>query len=204
MEKKSSTFGFMAYFLYICNMTRIWKQIKSHPQYEVSNQGEVRHGDRILKPYNNSKGYLYVKLGKEEKQLRVNRLVAEAFIPNPDNKPVVNHKDSNTFNNIATNLEWATHTENSNNPSTKEICKHNRKKCGTPLQILQLNDDGNIIGYYKTVREVIEKFGVDKSDLSKCCRGKLKRVGGYKWVYLEDWLADWLYEYQLEYEKRAA
>ena len=88
----------------------IWKKIEDFENYEVSTWGSVRGKRGIIKPYENSKGYLKVGLfknGKHHKK-RVNRLVAQAFIPNPYNLPQVNHKDGNKLNNSYTNLEWVT------------------------------------------------------------------------------------------------
>ena len=98
-------------------MTKIWKPVSECPKYAVSNYGEVmniatRH---VLKPYENHKGYLKVTLltsdGVRHKK-RVHRLVAEAFIPNTNGLPEVNHKNLNKRDNEVTNLEWVTGEEN--------------------------------------------------------------------------------------------
>lgn len=117
-------------------MTEEWKDIKDFEGfYTVSNLGNIksldkyiyyngckRHSsERILKPYKNRKGYLTVvlcKYGKTYPKL-VHRLVAEAFIPNLDNKPVVDHIDTNTENNVVDNLRWVTMQENCLNPLTR-------------------------------------------------------------------------------------
>jgi len=107
-----------------------WRSIPGYEGlYEVSSQGKVRNvrkcenrikgRSRMLKPHivkapSNSVGYYSVKLSKTSKgkDFIVSRLVAMVFIPNPDNKPQVNHKDGNTLNNVVSNLEWATCAEN--------------------------------------------------------------------------------------------
>lgn len=101
-----------------------WKQIKDYPDYEISNQGNVRSnkmwrgkGVIILKPKTRGelKNYLCVRL--DNKLISVHRLVAKAFIPNPDNKPTIDHIDRNTLNNSVENLRWATQSEQSINQS---------------------------------------------------------------------------------------
>ena len=96
-----------------------WKPIQEfNGEYEVSNLGRVRSyykGLHIKTQRINNCGYCYVKLyvkGKRQKMARVNRLVAEAFIPNPDNLSDVNHKDMNKTNNHVSNLEWSSHRGN--------------------------------------------------------------------------------------------
>jgi hypothetical protein len=106
-------------------MQEIWKQTSIRPDYEVSNLGRVRRKKRgasrcwinPLENYsyiNNSKqpknGYFRIRLNG--KKYSIHRLIAETFIPNPDNKPEVNHKDGNKLNNHISNLEWVTHSEN--------------------------------------------------------------------------------------------
>lgn len=119
-----------------------WKDIKGYEGlYQVSNEGNVRSVEReivyfvkgkypakrkfpsvILKPYNNNRGYVMVDLyyeGKKDKH-QMHRLVAETFIPNPENKPCVGHDDCNPLNNCVDNLYWCTYEENNNHPITKE------------------------------------------------------------------------------------
>ena len=96
-------------------MGEIWKDIEGFDgRYQVSTWGNVRGVNGIIKPYQNEKGYLKVGLMKEGKchKKRVNRLVAQAFIPNPYELPFVNHKDGNKQNNSFTNLEWTTDKAN--------------------------------------------------------------------------------------------
>lgn len=99
----------------------IWKPIEGFPKYKVSNLGRVKslgfinnlgHFRKgiILKPWDDGKGYLKVQLHK--KSFRVHRLVAQEFIPNPENKPQVNHKNGIKSDNRVENLEWVTNAEN--------------------------------------------------------------------------------------------
>lgn len=119
----------------------IWKPINRFKElYEVSNYGRVKRIEKeilckngvtkkikssYLKPYNIKSGYSSAILSENDKQYHflVHRLVAEAFIPNPDNKPCVNHIDKNRMNNKMENLEWVTYSEN-------EFHKFNYKKDG--------------------------------------------------------------------------
>ena len=89
-----------------------WKLIEKYPQYQISSMGRVRNikTGYILKNYDDGKGYLRVKLGRDN--CRVHILVAEAFIPNPDNKPIVNHKRGKKNDPRASQLEWVTQSEN--------------------------------------------------------------------------------------------
>lgn len=97
-------------------MLEIFKLISDYPNYEVSNLGNVRNRltGKVLRPFKNGKGYLRVDLCKngKEKTFLVHRLVATAFIPNPDNKPQVNHIDGCKSNNYISNLEWCNSSEN--------------------------------------------------------------------------------------------
>ena len=97
----------------------IWRDIAGYEGiYQVSNMGRVKSlhwlGGRLIKPGSNKKGYLSVGLSKNNvmKNYKVHILVARAFLPNPENKPIVHHKDANRKNNRLENLEWATHYEN--------------------------------------------------------------------------------------------
>lgn len=102
-------------------VNEIWKDIEGYEgKYQISNLGRIKkinknslNEEHYVKPYINQRGYCTVKLFKtERKEERIHRLVAQAFIPNPENKAEVNHIDGNKQNNTITNLEWNTHEEN--------------------------------------------------------------------------------------------
>jgi len=89
--------------------------------YEITREGIIinKHNGHIRKPYPNTKGYLRVQINK--KKLFIHKLVAEKYIPNPENKPQVNHKDGNKLNNCVDNLEWVTNQENRNHAVKKGL-----------------------------------------------------------------------------------
>lgn len=120
-------------------MNEIWKAIEGYDgAYEVSNTGKVRSlrfgKCKLLKPMVNAgkyNGYSTVTLyntGKRIAKVKVHRLVAEAFIPNPDNLPIINHKDENRMNNSADNLEWCTKLYNNTYNGARESCNDNAPK----------------------------------------------------------------------------
>lgn len=189
---------------YICNMEK-WKEIKGYESlYQISSSGRVKslyrvdrlgrvYNERILTPEITKKGYLRVSLGNRKdgfKKIMVHRLVAAAFIPNPDNLPQVNHKDENKSNNHVNNLEWCDNTYNHNfGTRNYRANKHKNKR------IAQFDIFGNKIAEYDSIKIAASKIGVNVSQLSrhlnnkptKNIRGKFyysHSVGGYKWAFL--------------------
>lgn len=164
-------------------MNEIWKDIKGYEGlYQVSNLGNVKslcnnktRKEKILKP-KQRKGYLYVGLCKngKVKQYLVHRLVAEHFIPNPNNLPQIDHINTNKTDNRVENLRWVTQKENSNNPLT--IDKLNKP-------IIQFSKDGELIKKWNSAMDVQRELGIKQTNISNCCKGKLKSVGGYIWRY---------------------
>lgn len=141
-------------------------------------------------------GYLHVCLhkNKQQKTVRVHRLVANEFIENPQNKPQVNHKNGNKKDNRIENLEWATSSENINHavktglkPNTTEnqrnVARKNGLKCRK--RVLQYDKNKTYSKVWKGIKEASRKTGIDKSSIVKCCKGKVKSAGGYMWKYIE-------------------
>ena len=124
-----------------------------------------------------SRGYLRVSLSNgiiKHKRFSIHRLVAEAFIPNPNNLPQVNHKDENKTNNCVDNLEWCTAIENLNHSNV--IGKATKAK----LKRIRCVDTGRI---YASIKDVCETFGLSHSNIVACCNGRRKNCGGMKWEY---------------------
>lgn len=184
--------------------------------YQVSNLGRVKSlprthkcyadrmyvtKERILKVHPNSQGYLRVPLknGHKEERRFVHRLVAEAFIPNPYNKTDVNHIDCVPTNNNAENLEWTTHSENmlwAVKCGRFEHLKEQRSKRGKAIiekareyvkrKICLIDENGNVIKRYNTITDACKEYGLDHGGVTKCCQGKYKTCGGYRWRYADD------------------
>lgn len=166
----------------------IWKPIKSYQgRYEVSSLGNVRSLNfnktgvsKILKPISNTRGYTSVCLclNNEKSIFRINRLVAEAFIPNPENKPQVNHKDENKTNNKVENLEWSTPKENANHGTRSlRIAKKQSKK------VIQMDMHGNYLKTHVSATS-LKSFGYSQGTISMVCRGEREFAYGYKWKYV--------------------
>jgi hypothetical protein len=158
-----------------------WRVVEKFPKYEVSDTGLImnRRTGKILKPMENHKGYLYVNLYDEEgkiKKFRVHRLVAEAFIPNPENKPQVNHKNGNKHDNRVENLEWVTNVENYRHAAEKGLTK-------PTVSVVQYTLDGEYVAEYSSITEASKAVGGRDCQISQCCRMLVNTAYGYVWRY---------------------
>lgn len=157
-----------------------WKDIKGFEGiYQVSSYGRVKNKrtNRILRPSINAYNYLSVVLCKdgEKKCVRIHRLVAQAFIPNPDNKPCIDHIDGIGFNNFVENLRWCTSKENGNYPLAKE-----RKQRPRTLIEGYSPDDGSKIVSFNSYKEADEKGFRSGMIRSSIVRGKTYKGLYYK------------------------
>ena len=189
-------------------MVEKWVNIENHPSYFISNFGRVfsKKSNKVMKNRVVSKnGYQQITL--DNSQLLVHRLVAQAFIPNPNNLPCVNHKDENPGNNDFRNLEWCTYKYNSNygtNPSRhskKMLDRYNndpdwKSDCIKRLaeiqkkkrkRVVQLDKFNNYLKTYES-SYATEKDGHLSVHVCDCANGKRKTHHGYKWIWECDYL----------------
>ena len=150
------------------------KDIKGYEGlYAITPEGEVYSYKRqkFLKPRDNGNGYLCVKLYKEgqNKMYKVHRLVADAYLPNTDNLPDVDHIDNDKTHNYVNNLQWITHRDN---------CRKSKNK-----PIFQYDLDGNFIREWDCATDVGKEV---KRHICDCLKGRRKTAYGYKWKYKED------------------
>ena len=183
-------------------ISEIWRTAvyKGEPyeDYKVSNLGKILSLNykntgkaKLMNPSDNGRGYLRVCLYKngEDKWCLVHRLVAETFLPNPENLPQVNHKDEDKTNNFVflnedgtvnkekSNLEWKTPKENSNHGTRNErIAKANSKR------VLQFSLSGELIREWDSTQEC-GRNGFDQGAVAKCCRGEQKTHKGFRFMY---------------------
>ena len=175
----------------------IWKDIEGFEGlYKVSNLGRIKslnyrctRKEKILKHGSDKDGYLLVNLCKEGKRktCKDHRLVAKAFISNPENKPEVNHKDEDKTNNKVENLEWVTGKENANYGTRTERSAKSRtndKKRSKP--IYGINTKSNEKIEFPSTREA-GRNGFNQSNIVKCLKGRRKTHKGYKWFYKEEY-----------------
>lgn len=170
----------------------IWKKIKGLDNYEISSYGRIKsngdkfHKPKILKPFKTKNGYLSIVLTSNHIHKYIHRLVAETFIPNPNNYDEVNHKDENKENNTVENLEWCTHNYNYNYGNRIEKIKQKRiGKINTrnSKPIAKYDFDGNLIEIFPSGMEAKRK-GYNNAHISMCCKGLRKTANGYMWKYL--------------------
>ena len=163
-------------------MTEIWKDISDYEGvYQISNLGRVKsfhkNSPQILKAHISPTGYykIQLKMNNVCKCVYIHRLVAEAFVPNPNNLPEVNHKNEDKLCNESWNLEWCTHSYNNSYGN-----KNNKNK----KRVAKLNLNGDILKIYDYL-SLVELDGYNLKNVSQVCRNKGKTYKGYKWIYVK-------------------
>lgn len=175
-------------------MKEIWKDIEEYEGiYQVSNLGRVRSLDRldganhrlngkVLKIRKNTHGYLDISLYKNSVSSNntIHRLVAEAFIPNPENKPQVNHIDEDKTNNSLANLEWMTAKENNNHGTRNE-----RSSKTKSIAIIATNTTTCESTEFYGINECARQLDLNSANITSVLKGRYKQTGGYTFKYKE-------------------
>lgn len=188
-----------------CLSGEIWKRIPGYENYEASNIGRVRSVDRCVIYANNRGtrfyygkvlsqnivgGYCTVNLcfGKNKYSVKVHRLVALAFLQNPNNYPIINHKDENKQNNHVSNIEWCTYRHNVRWGCAIEKQKANREDYFQRKRkpIVQYSIKGDFIEKYDSMTQAYNITGIAISCISACCNRRVKTAGGYVFRYDSD------------------
>ena len=156
----------------------MWKVISKYPMYETNEFGVIRNraSKYVTTQRMNSHGYLFVQLLDEEKNhvCLVHRLVAEAFIPNPENLPLVNHIDECSVHNSVDNLEWISYKGNSNHGTRNERIVKDRM-----IPVLSMTENGETVGRYPSVREAARQLSVAEISIRTAIKKKNKCRGLY-------------------------
>lgn len=181
-------------------MVEVWKDVVGFEGlYKVSNLGRVisnrinyHKGTKFLAPFDNG-GYdrITFRVNYKDYKFLVHRLVAEAFIPNPENKGFVNHIDGNKRNNSVENLEWVTKSEN-----TRHAIRIGLRPAYTPHRVLrgaenplskriaQYSKSGTLLREWDCVQDIASFYGYKISCIQRVCRGERNTYQGYIWKYI--------------------
>lgn len=165
------------------NKEEIWKDVVGYEGlYKVSNKGRLYSikRKRKMNPTTSKNGYKRVKLytNGKFKTVFVHRIVATAFLDNPENYPVVNHLDENKLNNNVENLQWCTQKQNVNHGTGQQ-----RRTEAVKMLVKQYTLDGQYIATYKSAVDLQELYGFHQSAISRVCRGERKTAYKYIWKY---------------------
>ena len=169
-------------------MKEIWRDIKNYEGlYQISNLGNVKNfkNNKIINGYYDKDGYkricLYKKENNEKKRYYpfIHRLVAQSFIPNPNNYPVINHKNEIKDDNVVSNLEWCTIKYNNNYGNRINKIKEKKRK-----KVAQYSLDMKLIKVFNSITEASKEVNSNTSNICRCCKGNLKTIKGYIWKYL--------------------
>lgn len=150
-------------------------------KYAITSCGKVWSytTKKFLRTHKNSNGYERISLFKDNgsKSLAIHKLVAMAYLPNPDNLPQINHKDENKENNYVNNLEWCTNKYNSNYGTRNERMARAKWKKVLCIELNRIFD---------SEKQAERELNIGVARISECCSGKNKTAGGYHWRYADE------------------
>lgn len=164
----------------------IWKDIPEYEGlYQASNLGRIKsllYGkEKILKTRIHPLGYELINL--KNKTYRVHYLVAQAFIPNPNNLPEINHKNEIKNDNRVENLEWCSREYNCNYGNLPSKVS---KRFAKAVMLIDERSEFQPIMPFESAMMAERLMGIDHSSIIKCCKGKIKTAGGYVWRYVDE------------------
>lgn len=173
-----------------------WREIDGFPNYMVSNTGEIKSlnynktgKEKVLIPHKLSNGYLGINLydNKRSCYLLIHRVVAQAFLPNPNGHKIINHKDENRSNNLVSNLEWCSckynlNYGNRNNKLSEKL--YNNPLISTP--VLQYSIKEELIGEFPSLSEAVRHLNCSNrgsaiKNILRSCKNNNATAYGYKW-----------------------
>lgn len=171
------------------HINETWKSIEDFPKYQVSDQGRIKNiqTGRVFTGSKDAFGYMHVRLVNPYGGItlkKVHRLVAEAFLPNPENKPLIDHIDGDKTNNALSNLRWFTYSENSK--AYEDSHKGQRKTVAKNRKIAQYNLDGELLAKYDSMKKASDTVGCGEFGIYSACNGKLRTASGFMWRFYDN------------------
>jgi len=162
-----------------------WHSAADFSLYEVTRDGRLRHREtrRISKLKAHPSGYIRPQLYKDDRKTRVtiglHRLIAQTFLPNPKNLPLVDHINGKKDDNRVENLRWSSPSDNVKNVQQK------RKSFGLSRPILQLTCSGKLVEKHNSAQDAARKYGLQPTGIFLCCNGKITHSEGFVWKYAD-------------------
>ena len=169
------------------------KIIKEYPAYKITDTGEIYScfkfktniacdtWRKVQQVYDKSCGYMIVTLCNGKGRRQNKRLLMEAFVPNPNNYPHINHIDGNKLNNTLSNLEWCTCSHNAREAVRIGLTRERDKAYEKPVK--QFTPTGVFVAEYASVTKASKATGIILTNIAKVCRGERKYAGGFIWKF---------------------